>query len=201
MLLTHDVLQRIFAGEVDLVFRRWKRPTVRTGGTLRTSKGMLAIVSVDQVPKASIRAADAVRAGYATKAALVAELDRRSDGRIHRIQVAPGGTDPLVQLRSDSDLDRATIGDIDARLDAMDARSRDGAWTRRYLDLLAHRPHVRAEDLAISIGIDKPTFKANVRKLKGLGLTISHSPGYELSPRGQAYRRATGGSASAVPDA
>ena len=29
-------------------------------------------------------------------------------------------------------------------------------------------------------------FKEHVRKLKGLGLTISHSPGYELSPRGVA---------------
>jgi hypothetical protein len=36
------------------------------------------------------------------------------------------------------------------------------------------------------VGIDKPTFKNDVRKLKTLGLTISHSPGYELSPRGRA---------------
>jgi hypothetical protein len=28
-----------------------------------------------------------------------------------------------------------------------------------------------------------------VRKLKELGLTISHSPGYEVSPRGQAVLR------------
>lgn len=28
------------------------------------------------------------------------------------------------------------------------------------------------------------SFKTDVRKLKGLGLAISHSPGYELSPRG-----------------
>ena len=27
-----------------------------------------------------------------------------------------------------------------------------------------------------------------MRKLKALGLTISHSPGYELSPRGRALR-------------
>ena len=29
--------------------------------------------------------------------------------------------------------------------------------------------------------------EADVAKLKRLGLTISHSPGYELSPRGHAY--------------
>ena len=29
--------------------------------------------------------------------------------------------------------------------------------------------------------------KADIRKLKSLGLTISHDVGYELSPRGAAY--------------
>lgn len=54
------------------------------------------------------------------------------------------------------------------------------------LRLVADRPHVRAPDLAASLGRDTPSFKDDVRKLKALGLTISHSPGYELSPRGRA---------------
>ena len=54
------------------------------------------------------------------------------------------------------------------------------------LRLIAERPHVRAPDLAASLGRDTPSFKDDVRKLKALGLTISHSPGYELSPRGRA---------------
>ena len=29
--------------------------------------------------------------------------------------------------------------------------------------------------------------KVDIRKLKSLGLTISHDVGYELAPRGQAY--------------
>ena len=32
-------------------------------------------------------------------------------------------------------------------------------------------------------------FKLDVRKLKGLGLTISLGTGYRLSPRGEAYLR------------
>ncbi len=36
------------------------------------------------------------------------------------------------------------------------------------------------------MGRDTHSFKEDVRKLKALGLTISHSPGYELSPRGRA---------------
>ena len=34
MLLTRATLEAIAAGTVTLAFRRWRRPTVRTGGTL-----------------------------------------------------------------------------------------------------------------------------------------------------------------------
>ena len=39
-------------------------------------------------------------------------------------------------------------------------------------------------------------FKADVRKLKALGLTISFSPGYRLSPRGEAYLKSRGSPSS-----
>ena len=37
------------------------------------------------------------------------------------------------------------------------------------------------------MGRERLAFKADVRKLKNLGLTLSHEVGYSLSPRGQAY--------------
>jgi hypothetical protein len=37
------------------------------------------------------------------------------------------------------------------------------------------------------VGQERLPFKANVRKLKRLGLTISLETGYRLSPRGEAY--------------
>lgn len=187
MLLKRAVLDRMVAGEIDLVFRRWRKPTVKAGGQLRTSVGMLDIVAVDKVGIGRISAADARRAGYETRAALVDELASRSDGDVYRIQVAPGGEDPRIALRNDADLTAQDRADIDARLARLDQASKTGPWTRAYLLLLADRPHVRAEDLADVLGLDKPTFKNNVRKLKALGLTVSHSPGYEVSPRGQAY--------------
>ena len=48
-------------------------------------------------------------------------------------------------------------------------------------------PAIRAGDLADEVGRERLPFKADVRKLKNLGLTISLGVGYELSPRGQAY--------------
>jgi len=43
MLIKRDILERIAGRKVDLAFRRWKRPTVKTGGRLRTEIGELAI--------------------------------------------------------------------------------------------------------------------------------------------------------------
>ena len=55
------------------------------------------------------------------------------------------------------------------------------------LRLIADRPGVRAGDLAAESGRERLEFKADVRKLKALGLTESLEVGYRLSPRGRAY--------------
>ena len=54
MLLNRRALDGIAAGEIDLAFRRWKRPTVRAGGTLRTRAGVL----VDRLRRADQPAPD-----------------------------------------------------------------------------------------------------------------------------------------------
>ena len=40
----------------------------------------------------------------------------------------------------------------------------------------------RLQDLAA--GMERMDFKTNIRKLKALGLTLSHDVGYELTPLG-----------------
>jgi hypothetical protein len=52
---------------------------------------------------------------------------------------------------------------------------------------------VRAADLATSMGRERLAFKADVRKLKALGLTLSLEIGYRPSSRGQAYLEAIAG--------
>lgn len=145
--------------------------------------GMLDIISVDRITVADLTPDEADRAGYPSKASLLRDL-RGRDGDLYRIGVAVGGPDPLHELRTSTDISDEQFDDITTRLDRYDATGETGPWTVRYLEILRDNPHVRAEDLATSIGLDKPTFKTRVRKLKALGLTISHSPGYELSPRG-----------------
>ena len=53
MLFRADDLAAIAAGEITLAFRRWKRPTVKSGGTLATRPGLLAIEAVDPVEPAA----------------------------------------------------------------------------------------------------------------------------------------------------
>lgn len=185
MLLRRHVLDAIVAGDVDLVFRRQKRPTVKTGGTLRTAVGVLEIVRIEPIELGDVTADDARRAGFADVDALVADLTSKPDGDFYRVEVRYGGADPRIALRNDADLTDDDVAALVARLDRFDAGQR-GAWTRSFLALVDERPHVRAPDLAASIGWETLPFKEHVRKLKGLGLTISHSPGYELSPRGRA---------------
>jgi hypothetical protein len=185
VLFRQDVLRRIGEGEVTLAFRRWRRPSVRAGGTLRTRVGVLAIESVEVVGEDAVTDADARRAGAEDRDALLAALP--GEGALHRIEFRVAGPDPRIALRERSDIPPAERAEIDARLARFDAASRHGPWTAAVLDLIAERPGTRAPDLAASLGRETAPFKADVRKLKELGLTESLEVGYRLSPRGRAY--------------
>ncbi len=189
MLIRNVVLERIAAGEIDTLFRRQVRPTVRAGGTLRTAVGMLDILEVTPVAPADITVDDARRAGFSSVDEVVAMLAEKADGTDYRVRVRPGGVDPRVTLRDDDQLSPDDLAAITTRLERLDARSTHGSWTATTLRMIADRPHVRAPDLAASVGRETAPFKDDVRRLKALGLTISHSPGYELSPRGRAVLR------------
>ena len=185
MLLRRATLDRIVSGEVDLAFRRWKKPTVKTGGRLRTAVGELAIESVERVSLAELDAAQAKRAGFASKRALLDELAGR-EGALYRVRLSFAGADRRVALRGRSRLGQAERDALIERLERMDARARDGAWTRAVLELLAERPGVRAAELAAELDQERLPFKQRVRRLKELGLTESLEVGYRLSPRGKA---------------
>jgi hypothetical protein len=64
MLLKKQVLDGIADGRITVAFRRWKRPTVKTGGSLRTTVGLLAIEFVEVVDEERITKQDAKRAGF-----------------------------------------------------------------------------------------------------------------------------------------
>ena len=184
MLLRMAVLERIVSGEIALVFRRWRRPTVRGGGSLRTALGVLRIVDVTAVAEAEISESDAGRAGFSSRAALLDGLGAR-EGQVYRIAVEYAGTDPRVALRQQDDLSAAEIEQIIGKLKRLDARSRAGPWTARVLAAIEAQPGVVSGTLAELLDCDRDWLKPQVRKLKNLGLTVSLATGYELSPRGR----------------
>jgi predicted transcriptional regulator len=90
-----------------------------------------------------------------------------------------------VRLREADALDDASLEDVRKRLARLDFLSRAGEWTRAVLRSIERHPRVPAARLSQHLGFDKMWLKTNIRKLKELGLTISHESGYELSPRGK----------------
>ena len=59
MLIKLDVLEAIRRGDITLQFRRWSRPTVKPGGTLKTRVGLLQIGRVDEMSPDDVTEADA----------------------------------------------------------------------------------------------------------------------------------------------
>ena len=189
MLIRLEVLEGIVAGKITLQFRRQKRPTVKKGGRLRTRVGELAIHDVKVVSERAITKADAIRAGYSSKAELMADLAAKDGAAIYRIELGFGGEDPRIALRNSGRINAREVAEIDARLERYDGASRRGPWTREALDLIAEHEARRAPELAEIAGHETKWWKANIRKLKELGLTESLAVGYQLSPRGRAYRK------------
>ena len=186
MLFKSRFLRGIGDGTVRVAYRRWKRPTVKAGGSLLTSVGQLAIDGVRAVTLDEIEDEDVRLAGFENREALLTELNRRTEGAVYRVDFHLAGPDPRIALRQQAELTPEEQADVLARLERLDGASRRGPWTRPVLEVIRDRPGVRAPDLAAGFGMDTQPFKRNVRKLKALGLTESLKVGYRLSPRGGA---------------
>ena len=184
MLLKNKIVDEIKAGRITLIFRRWKKAGVKAGGTQMTQLGVIGIDAVDVVTEKQITDLDAREAGFATREELIADLyDRDED--IYKIRVHFAGEDPRKSLRENAELSAKELAGIIDKLKKLDTGSKRGDWTQLYLQMIHDRPNTHAQILAESIGLDIPTFKPWVRKLKALGLTESLRPGYRLSPRGE----------------
>jgi hypothetical protein len=189
MLFKQKHLGGIKSGKLRLAFRCWRRPTVKTGGTLKTAVGVVAIDAVERARLEDLTAKDAKLAGYASLDELLREI-RSREGTLYRIELHFQGADPRIELREQKTLSKSELEEVLQRLGRMDARSKNGPWTRQVLELLHANPGVRAGDLAPQLEREKLAFKRDVRKLKELGLTESLGTGYRLSPRGNSVLKA-----------
>lgn len=182
MLLDRRTLQGIAGGSITQVLRRWRRPSVKSGGTLLTAIGQLAIDAVEPIAESDIDDAEAKAAGFGSREDALATLAGR-EGDLYRIRIRLAGPDPREALREADELTDAETEELAGRLGRLDAHK---VWTRATLELIAAHPGRRAAELANLLGREMLSFKQDVRKLKALGLTESLDIGYRVSPRGKA---------------
>lgn len=186
-------------GSITLTYRVWARPQVKPGGRYRVGAiGLIEVDAVDRVRLRSIRAPDARQAGFASRAELVEVLRSSArggltdDALVFRIRLHHAGPDdrpgPPAQ---DADLSDDDVATLVKRLRRLDDASGHGAWTARTLALIERNPRVPARELAQRLRRETQPFKADVRKLKRLGLTVSFDVGYALAPRGRAFLERT----------
>ena len=183
MLFPKRLWAGIADGSVTLAFRRWEQPRARAGARHRTPAGVIEIDSVKPVDPARISDREARKAGAANAAEIRSILSRRA-GMHYRIAFHHVGADPRIELRGADRLPDSGWAELAAELDRIDRAAKRGPWTVATLELIRARPEVAAADLAAAVGRERLPFKADVRRLKELGLTESLRPGYRLSPRG-----------------
>ncbi|GAB3526619.1 ASCH domain-containing protein [Phytohabitans suffuscus] len=188
MLFERRLRDGIADGTITAALRRWRRLQVVAGRTYRTGAGLVEVTAADPVQPEDLTPADARSAGFESVDTMLTQLHGPTDGHLYLLRFRRvAGPDPREALAADDRLDDAGLAAIDLRLARLDHASTRGPWTAAVLRAIADRPGVRAADLADVLGRDVPSFKADVRKLKALGLTESLEIGYRLSPRGAAY--------------
>lgn len=183
----------LLSGDITLTFRRWAKPKVKPGGRYRCHPiGVLEVDAIESVKVRDISDADARKAGFDNRDALLKMLEElggklSASEPVFRVQLHFGGDGDRVQLALEDNLSDGDVKKLREKLRAMDERSRDGPWTRRSLALIEKHPRIAASKLARKMKRETLPFKADIVKLKKLGLTQSFEVGYELSPRGRAF--------------
>jgi hypothetical protein len=190
MLFERRLQEGLLDGSIQVAFRRWRRPQVSAGRSYRSPIGMVEVDGVAVVEAASIGEDDARAAGYASADALLRELKGPSDATLYRIELRKSpDADPRSALAEQTEFDQAEFEELTSRLARLDA-GLGRPWTLATLEAIEAQPGVRAAELMSPLGwSDLHQFKLHVRKLKGLGLTLSLLVGYRLSPRGEANLR------------
>ena len=194
MLFKHAFHPAIAAGTITSTYRAWHSARVKVGNTYRlNAAGVIAVDEVRKTRLAEISEADALASGFASRDGLLEQLvasrDHHPASTVFRVRFhyLPAPHDPFADVSADVSAEelRALMG----RLKNMDARSRTGPWTDATLALIDAQPRVGASQLAPRLGMETPQFKSSVRKLKGLGLTISYGTGYGLTSLGSRVLR------------
>ncbi|GGG97364.1 hypothetical protein GCM10007415_35910 [Parapedobacter pyrenivorans] len=185
MLFKNIHLQGIKSGKISLAFRKWQKTALQNGSHIHTAIGLVKINAIEIVDESTITKSDAIKAGFADKKQLLNSLSQHNTGKIFKISISYYAEDPRVKLRERTTLTDEQFSALKQKMERLDNYSKKGYWTKKVLFSIKENPHLHAIGIAKLTGFEKEWLKLNIRKLKNLGLTISHDVGYELSPFGK----------------
>jgi hypothetical protein len=164
---TQDAHAAVADGSITVTYRAWKRPQVKVGGHYRVGAATVEVSAIEVVGRDAVPEDGLAWIG-----------DAETVYRVDFHPVTPRPEKPPLPF-----------DEIEARLDRMDQRSSFGPWTRVTLGVIRDNPGVVSTKLAELVGRERFDFKADVRKLKALGLTQSLEVGYRLTPLGEEHVR------------
>jgi hypothetical protein len=189
MLFKQKILNEIKSGNVTLAFRKWEKASVKKGTLLKTSVGLIEIVNITLTAEEKITKKDAISAGFLTKEQLIESFRNNENTELYKIKVKYHSEDPRIALREQKYITHEEFLYINRKLERLDVLSKQGSWTTTVLQAIQQHPRMRAIDLSVITGFEKEWLKINIRKLKNIGLTVSHEVGYEIAPLGIAYMK------------
>ncbi len=186
MLFQRRFHERIRSGEIRCTVRIWQRPHVKAGGRYGLAGGAIVVDKIRETRLDDITAALAQRCGFSSLVDLLKTAKHGPGERVFVIDFHYDGKTSGRPKPETGAVSAEELAKLVQRLEAMDRRSRIGAWTLATLRAIEGRPGVLAAKLARSLGRPRDEFKRDVRKLKNLGLTFSLEIGYRLTPKGEA---------------
>ena len=186
--------QGLVSGEITRTYRLWPKARVKAGTRYRCHPiGVLVVDSVERVRIEQITDREAQQAGFSNRDALVdylqglSKMPLTASVELFDVTLHYGGEGDFITIADKADIPDEAFSELTAKLARMDSTSRRGPWTRVTLSLIEEHPHMAASRLAEMVKCETKPFKADVVKLKKLGLTQSFEVGYDLTPRGRAF--------------
>ena len=186
MQFTQDSHEAVATGQITVTLRLWKRLHAKVGGQYTVGSVVIEVDAIEMIPFHAVTKRDMKLAGASTKDALRERAAHAGpiddDTLVYRIEFHVVGAKP-TEVAAPFDDEHVAL--VNTKLDAMDARSKTGAWTRATLRLIGENEGMVSTDLAAQMQRPRMEFKADVRKLKALGFTESLEVGYRLTPLGR----------------
>ncbi|HEY9182092.1 MAG TPA: hypothetical protein VIQ99_02770, partial [Gammaproteobacteria bacterium] len=151
MLFQRRFHERIRSGELRCTVRIWQRPHARVGGRYALGAGAIVVDKIHETRLDDITPTLAKRCGFPS---LVDLLKTAKHGAGERVFVIDFHYDGKTGARPNPEtgvVSTAELAELVPRLEAMDRRSKTGAWTLTTLRAIEARPGVLAAKLARSL--------------------------------------------------